>query len=125
MFPESCALELSSAKELWASMMSMTASAFVRSILPFKKALLVNSPGSASLQPFFKRKDKRFVGGSFSKVFKAYIKKMQKERAEKRKCSDPIFVRKRNEGQLLKINDEIDIISQILEEKKMKLKNKK
>jgi hypothetical protein len=73
----------------------------------------------------FKRKDKRFVGGSFSKVFKAYIKKMQKERAEKRKCSDPIFVRKRNEGQLLKINDEIDIISQILEEKKMKLKNKK
>ena len=73
----------------------------------------------------FKRKDKRFVGGSFSKVFKAYIKKMQKEREEKRKCNDPIFVRKRNEGQLLKINDEIDIISQILEEKKMKLKNKK
>ena len=73
----------------------------------------------------FKRKDKRFVGGSFSRVFKAYIKKMQKEREEKRKCNDPVYVRKRNEGQLLKINDEIDIISQILEEKKMKLKNKK
>ena len=31
---------------------SITASAFARSILPFKKALFVNSPGSAILAPF-------------------------------------------------------------------------
>jgi hypothetical protein len=49
---------------------------------------------------------------------------MKKEREEKKKCNDPVYVRKRNENQLLKINDEIDFISQNLEEKKIRLKNK-
>ena len=60
----------------------------------------------------------------YNKVFKNYIQKMKKEREEKKKCNDPVYVRKRNENQLLKINDEIDFISQNLEEKKIKLKNK-
>ena len=43
------------------SMISRTASAFVRSVLPFIKARKVNSPRSACLKPFCKSKLKIFV----------------------------------------------------------------
>ena len=41
------------AKSVLAVIISITASAWDKSILPFKKALFVNSPGSASLAPAF------------------------------------------------------------------------
>ena len=50
--PLSCFTEFFNARLLFALMISITASAWERSILPFKNALLVNSPGSASLAPF-------------------------------------------------------------------------
>ena len=84
----------------------------------------VNENSEILYNKVFKRKDRRLMNNSFNKVFKNYIKKMKKEREEKKKCNDPVYVRKRNENQLLKINDEIDFISQNLEEKKIRLKNK-
>jgi len=51
-FPSICELAISSDLSVLALIISITASACVRSILPFINALLVNSPGWASLAPF-------------------------------------------------------------------------
>ena len=40
---------------------SITASAWLRSSLPFRKALLVNSPGSASLAPLEMTRERIFL----------------------------------------------------------------
>ena len=50
--PPSWLKELLSAKSFFEFITSMTDSAWDKSILPFKNALLVNSPGSAGLAPF-------------------------------------------------------------------------
>ena len=52
--PRSWLTEDCSAYSFFALITSMTASAWERSILPFKNARFVNSPGSASLAPAFK-----------------------------------------------------------------------
>ena len=52
--------ELSSAISLFALITSITASAWDRSIRPFKKARFVNSPGSASLAPYFNTVSRSF-----------------------------------------------------------------
>ena len=49
---------MSKETSVFAFIISITASAWVRSILPFKNPLLVNSPLSASLAPFDKTKFK-------------------------------------------------------------------
>ena len=45
--------ELFNAYSFWALITSMTASAWDRSIRPFKNARFVNSPGSAGLAPYW------------------------------------------------------------------------
>ena len=51
--PFNCCMELFNAKSFFEEMTSMTDSAWLKSIRPFKNARLVNSPGSAGLAPFF------------------------------------------------------------------------
>ena len=50
-FPFDWLIDMSLAASVFDSIKFMIPSACVKSILPFKKALFVNSPGSASLAP--------------------------------------------------------------------------
>ena len=59
--PSNCFILTEYALSVFALIISIIASAWDKSILPFKKALLVNSPASASLAPLFNRTSNTFL----------------------------------------------------------------
>ena len=62
---------------------------------------------------------------SFNKVFKSYQKKQLIDRKEQEKCEDINYIKLRNEKNIIKLNGQIDYISQILEKRKKEFKRNK
>ena len=63
--PSSCFIPVFASFSDFAFITSITDSACSKSILPFKNALLVNSPGSAKFAPFFKHNSSIFLITTF------------------------------------------------------------
>ena len=62
---------------------------------------------------------------SFNKVFKNYQKKTLIDRKEQEKCDDINYIKLRNEKNIIKLNGQIDNISQMIKKRKKELKKNK
>ena len=73
----------------------------------------------------FHRRNRNLMTTSFNKVFKNYQKKTLIDRKEQEKCDDINYIKLRNEKNIIKLNGQINYISQILEDKKKEFKKNK
>ena len=73
----------------------------------------------------FHRRKRNLVTTSFNKVFKNYQKKTLIERKEHEKCDDINYIKLRNEKNIIKLNGQIDNISQMIKKRKKELKKNK
>ena len=73
----------------------------------------------------FHTRKRNIMTTSFNKVFKSYQKKELIDRKEQEKCEDMNYIKLRNEKNIIKLNGQIDYISQILEKRKKEFKRNK